>query len=446
MKANINKKFIAVLKTVLICVACVMLIIYAFLNFSAVSRKFFEFVGVFFPIFYGALIAYMLCPGVKFFERRVLRKWYQKGKYKLVRVVSVVMIFLIVILSIAFYCWKVLPRVLAGYAELQSLSEMYIGTLKEWILNIPVGTNFLSRYLTKLLEYFVGLLETFYSSFGSLIPDAMTIAKMLVGVFSDLLLGVVLSVYFLLAREKLLAQGKKVLRAFLNTGKYRMFSKSVRLADHNFGGYIKGQVADAIVMGTVSYVCLLLIGLPYYPLVSTLIGISNLIPVFGPWIGTIVGVGIIFLANPQASFWFLGLMIILHQMNKHMIRPYVLRVGVDASTMFMFAAIIIMTGLIGFWGLMIGVPVFAILYAILHIAVDGRLKQKGLPVDPEDYYATEAGKELYREREYKRARRRRGTKEDETEKEDFVLKKEETAVPKEVSEKKEESEKEEISV
>ena len=180
-----------------------------------------------------------------------------------------------------------------------------------------------------------------------------------------------------------------------------------------------------MVMGLVAYFCLMAIGVPYFPLISTIVGIANLIPVVGSLLGTIIGALIIALGNPHAVIWFTLFMIVLHQINTKMIRPYMIRVGVDASTMFMFAAIIIMTGLIGFWGLIIGVPVFVILYTILHSEVDKRLEKKGLSVDQADYYETQAGKELYREREYKRMRRARGAKKEEDidGKEDFIINK-----------------------
>lgn len=428
MKIDFNRRNHTLAFYALVVILVVTLCIFAFLNFGTVIRKAGNFLSVFLPIIYGGMLAYLLCPGVKFFERRVFRAMNSKKLYGLARVLSVVLMFLIVVLAITLFCWLVLPRVLAGYDDLQQMSDMYIETLKEWILGIPTGDTFFSSYITKLLEYFVGLLEKLYASASGSIPDVMTVATALVGVLGDVLLGIILSVYFLLARERLLAQLKKVLRAFLNTDKYRIVSKSARLADKNFGGYIKGQITDALVIGVISYFCLLIIGVPYYPLVSTLVGIASLIPVFGTLIGSIVGALVIFLANPMASVWFIVFMIVLHEVNKHMIRPYIIRVGVDASTMFMFAAIIIMTGLIGFWGLVIGVPVFAVLYAFLHSAVDKRLLQRGLSAELTDYYATEAGKELYWERERKRSRRKRGEKEEEAD-EDFKLKKHEPVPP-----------------
>ena len=227
------------------------------------------------------------------------------------------------------------------------------------------------------------------------------------------------------------------MRAFFDPQKYRFVSRSVRLADKNFGGYIKGQIADSIVMGLVSYFCLMLIGVPFFPLISTIVGIANLIPVVGSLIGTIIGALIIFLVSPPAVIWFVIFMIILHQVNIRMIRPYMIRVGVDASTAFMFAAIVIMTGLIGFWGLVIGVPIFVILYTVLHSEVDKRLRLKGLSVDQADYYETDAGKELYREREYRRMRKERTARKEEIieDTQDFIIiKKEEDPAEHEISE------------
>ena len=422
MKMEFNKKNTMIALCALLVLLTVTFCIFAFLNFSQVWKNINFFISVFHPILYGALIAYLLCPGVKFFERRVFRAMNRRKLYGLSRACSVIVVFLIAISFIGLFCWLILPRVLAGYAELQKISELYIETLKDWIINIPVGETFFSRYIAKLLEYFVGLLQTLYHSVSGALPDVMDVATALMNIVGDFFLGIILSVYFLLARERLHAQCKKILRAFLNADKYRVFAKSTRLADKNFGGYVKGQIADAVVIGAISFLCLMIIGTPYYPLVSTLVGFASLIPVVGTLIGSIIGAIIIFLVNPIASLWFILFMIALHLINRHMVRPYVIRVGVDASTMFMFAAIIIMTGLIGFWGLLLGVPVFAVLYAFLHSAVDKRLKQKGFSPDQIDYYTTESGRELYLEREKRRSRHKRGEKVEEIE-EEFRLKK-----------------------
>jgi predicted PurR-regulated permease PerM len=407
---------------------CGILCVFTFTHFGEVWANIIDFLNIFMPIFYGMAIAYLVYPGVRFFERKVFRKLNQKNRYALARILSIVIVFLSVILMITLFCWLVLPHIIEGYVDLQKMSNVYIKELKLWLFDVAASTGELSGYVTKLFEYFIDLMESFYDYMIALLPDMTSMAPALLGFVTNFFLGIVLSIYFLLAKERLHAQLKKLLRAFLNTKRYHFVSNSARLADRNFGGYIKGQIADSFVMGIVSYLCLMLIGVPYFPLISTIVGIASLIPVIGSLLGTIIGALIIFLANPPAVIWFTLFMIILYLVNIKMIRPYMIRVGVDASTMFMFAAIIIMTGLIGFWGLVISVPVFAILYTILHSEVDKRLQQKGLPVDQSAYYETEAGKQLYREREYKRMRKARSDRKREVfeDTEDFIIIKDET--------------------
>ena len=423
MKLNFNKQYTTVAIYALLVILCGILCVFTFTHFGEVWANIIDFLNIFMPIFYGMAISYIVYPGVRFFERKVFRKLNEKKRYGLARVLSIVIIFLIAILFIALFCWLVLPHIIEGYVDLQKMSNVYIRELKAWLFDVAASSGELSGYVTKLFEYFIELMESFYDYMIGFLPDMTSMAPVLIGFVTNFFLGIVMSIYFLLAKERLHAQLKKLMRAFLNTKRYNFVSQSARLADKNFGGYIKGQIADSFVMGMVSYFCLMLIGVPYFPLISTIVGIASLIPVVGSLLGTIIGALIIFLANPPAVIWFTLFMIVLYLVNIKMIRPYMIRVGVDASTMFMFAAIIIMTGLIGFWGLVIGVPVFAILYTVLHSEVDKRLQQKGLPVDQSAYYGTEAGKQLYREREYKRMRRARSDRKREIfeDTQDFII-------------------------
>ncbi len=447
MKINFNKQYTMIAIYALLVILCGILCVFTFTHFGEVWSKVIDFFNIFMPIFYGMAIAYLIYPIVKFFERKVFRRLNEKKRYGLARILSIIIVFLSVIVFIALFCWLVLPHIIEGYIDLQQMSNMYIMSLQEWLFDVAESTGELSGYMTKLIEYFIGLMESLYEYVIDLLPDVSSMAPALINFVTNFFLGIVLSIYFLLAKERLHAQMKKFMRAFLNTKKYRFFSQSARLADKNFGGYIKGQIADSFVMGVVSYFCLMAIGVPYFPLISTIIGVASLIPVIGSLLGTIIGALIIFLTNPPAVIWFTIFMIILCLINVKMIRPYMIRVGVDASTMFMFAAIIIMTGLIGFWGLVIGVPVFVILYTVLHFEVDKRLQRKGLPVDQSDYYETDAGKELFREREYKRIRRARTVKNEavEEEKEDFVVTKTEIPVFNEASSEDENKTEEPVS-
>ncbi len=407
MKPDFNKRYTTIavyfIAVLLICV----LLVFAFLNFSFFWNLFKSLVSIFSPIIIGAILAYAFSPIVTFFEKRVYHKLDLKKQYRLKRVLSVVSMFVLIILFMLVLILKVIPAVLRGYADLTIMSEMYLETLKEWLLGISLGEGHaMNGYFETLIGYIVELLNNIYSLVGEVSPDIASLASAIVGVLGDVILGIILSIYFLFSKEKILAQFKKLARAIFSRRKFASLGRSITVTNEKFGGFLKGQLADSLIIGVLCYICLSIIGVPYYPLVSVLVGITSFIPVFGMLIGTIIGAVIILLADPFGELWFVLFMIVLHLVNKYMIKPKVIRITVDASSVFMLSAIIITTGLLGIWGLILGVPLFAVLYAFLHSFINKRLHKRGLTTDAYEYYATKTGKELYLEREVRKNRRR----------------------------------------
>ncbi|PWL98200.1 MAG: hypothetical protein DBY04_04625 [Clostridiales bacterium] len=405
MKIEWNKKYSTIACYAAIVIFCVVLCVFLILDFNKFLHYAKNFLSVFNPVFYGILITYLLSPLVGFFERKVFGFLDKKGRYRLRRVVSVLCALLVVLAVILLFLWRIVPQVFRGWADLQNMSGLYLETVKEWLLGLSEGGGILSGYIETITEYAVELLDRFYSSISTIVPDVTVVADSLLGIVMDIFLGIILAVYFLLVKERLIAQVKKAGRALLSRKRYAAVAKGANLADKNFGGFIKGQLADALIVGTLCLICTFIIGIPYYPLVSTIVGLACIVPVFGPVLGTVAGALIILLADPVQVIWFVLFMVVLHLVNKKMIRPRVIHSGVEASSVFMFTAIIVMTGLLGFWGLIIGVPVFAILYAVVYSLVDRRLAEKGLATDTYDYYSTDAGREMHREEEARRERR-----------------------------------------
>ncbi len=417
MKPHFNKRYTMIAKyCVLVMLACVFAV-FVFLHFGRFVSFLWGIISILSPILIGAMLAYVFSPLVGFFERLVYHGLDAKKKYRLKRVLSVVSTFVIIITFLVLLILRLIPSVLRGYADLMDMSSFYLNTLKDWLHGLSFGEgHVLNGYVETLIGYVIGLLDSIYGAFGRITPDIASLAGVLVSILGNVILGVILSIYFLFSKEKILAQFKKTARAFLSHRKFGAFCRSVKVTNDKFGGFLKGQLADALIIGTLSYICLSIIGVPYYPLVSVLVGISAFVPLFGLSIGTIIGAVIILLADPLDALWFVIFMICLNLVNKHMIKPKVVRTTVDASSVFMLTAIILMTGIVGFWGLVFGVPVFAVLYAFIHSLVNRKLGKRGLATDSYEYYATEAGKELYLERELKKARRKRlGGHYDETE-------------------------------
>ncbi|MBQ9747351.1 MAG: AI-2E family transporter [Clostridia bacterium] len=403
-----NKRYMTIaVYSALVLMACIFFV-FLILNLDRVWSLLRWLVSVLSPILIGAMLAYAFSPLVTLFETKVFCKRSGKPNYRLSRALAVLATYLIVISLMVLLVMNLIPSVLRGYADLADMSELYLETLKGWLRGFSLGdTHALGGYFDKVIEYIVGLLDSVYGIFDIFTPDITAVVGTLVSILGDVVLGVILSIYFLFAKDLVLAQFKKAARALLGRRKFGAFCRSVRMTNDKFGGFLKGQLVDALIVGSLTYVCLLIIGVPYYPLVSVIVGLSAFIPLFGMIIGAIIGAGIILLADPLDALWFALYMIGLHMVNKHMIKPKVVRTGADASSVFMLTALIVTTGLVGFWGLIIGVPVFAVLYAFLHSGINRRLSRRGLPTDSGAYYETEAGKELYEERQHKRERHRR---------------------------------------
>lgn len=406
VKIEWNKKYATIALYAFIVIFCVVFCIFLFLDFNTFGRYVSKILSVFNPVFYGILITYLLSPFVNFYERTVLKGLDRKGLYRLKRTLSVLCTLLVVIVAAVLFVWRVIPQVFRGYADLQNRSGLYFETVKEWLLGLSAGDSVLAGYIDKITEYAVELLDKIYTGLNTIIPDVASVAGTAVGIIKNFFLGVILAVYFLFVKERLIAQIKKAGYALFSKKRYAALAKGANLANKNFGGFIKGQLADALIIGTICFICTSIIGIPYYPIVSVLVGVACIVPVFGILIGTVVGALIILLADPIQVIWFVLFMVILHFVNKRMIRPKIIRSGVEASSVFMFTAIIVMTGLLGFWGLIIGVPVFAILYTVMYSAVDRRLAKKGLATDTYSYYTTDAGRELHMEEEVRKARRK----------------------------------------
>ncbi len=403
MRPDFNKRYTSIAVHCAVVIFLAIFAVFALMHFSFFWNTFRWLISILSPILIGAILAYLFSPIVTFFEKKIYCKLDEKKKYRLKRVLSVISSFLIILLFLFLLILYVIPAVLRGYEDLAIMSNMYLETLKEWLLEFSLGEGHaLSGYFDTLIGYIATLLDDVYGLFSEILPDFANLMTAVVGILGDVILGIILSVYFLFSKEKILAQFKKLARAFLSRRKFSALLRSVKVTNEKFGGFLKGQFADALIIGVLAYICLAIIGVPYYPLVSVVIGIASFIPVFGMLIGSIIGAGIILLADPYSEPWFALFMVGLYLVNKFMINPRVIRITVDASSVFMLAAIIITTGLVGLWGLILGVPLFAVLYAFLHALINKRLAKRGLSTDAYEYYTTKTGKELYIEREVRK--------------------------------------------
>ena len=207
----------------------------------------------------------------------------------------------------------------------------------------------------------------------------------LVGEFVNFVLGLIVSVYVLFGKERFTSQAKKLTYAFLSTDHANMLLHLTKKSNEIFGGFIIGKIIDSAIIGVLCFIGLSILRMPYTLLVSVVVGVTNVIPFFGPYIGAIPSAILITLADPKMGLYFLIFILVLQQVDGNIIGPHILGDSTGLTPFWVLFSILVGGGLFGFVGMIMGVPTFAVIFYIIGMIAERRLEKKNLPV-PSEYY------------------------------------------------------------
>jgi predicted PurR-regulated permease PerM len=390
-------KRIAIFITVLICV--IILFSQMVDKLYLVGQAFKAFFKAISAIVAGCVIAFLLCPIMNFFKphltkffRRLLGSKHERraeGIGNALAVVCSVLVFLIVIVGLL---WILIPELQSSIARLYSNIPTYINTLQGMIDKLPVNNDELQALADKYLTNFETTLTTLIQD--KLMPNLntviATISSGVIGGFKfivNLFVGVIVAIYILATKDQLAAQGKKII--------YCLFSKKVGntvldaldSVNNIFGGFINGKIVDSAIIGVICAVFCISVDMPYAVLISVVIGITNIIPFFGPFIGAIPSALLVLVESPSMSVMFVIFIILLQQVDGNVIGPLILGDSTGLSGLWIMFAILAGGNLFGLAGMVLGVPVFACIYTLFSVLIGRRLEKRGLTTET-DYYIT----------------------------------------------------------
>ena len=382
-----GKKTLAVGAALLLLAAALVLCV---LRFDAVWGCLRLIANAMAPLFCGVVIAYVLNVFVHFFEDFVFRPFRNaKGKFwlKAKRPLAVLLAYLIVLLVIAFIAFFIIPGVVESMSVLgetlqKTLPETYQRVLT-WV------TDFAQKHDLTFVQEFVmsfnwnGLisnLSRFTTDFvGSLVSVTVNVASA-VFVF---VMGFIFSVYMLFGKEKLLRGVKSTLLAFLPERAGRRIARVGTVANQVFFAFIKGQLTECVILGTLCYIGMSILGLDYALLISSIVALGALIPILGAYIGCISGVLILLLIHPIDALIFLIFLLCLQQLEGNLIYPRVVGSSIGLPPVWTLFAVLFWGGILGIPGILIGTPATAVLYRLLRTSVRERLREKEIdPLDP----------------------------------------------------------------
>ncbi len=388
MKVNWNSKYTTIAVYTIIVILIALALIFLFFNFPAVKAFLSKINIVLKPIFYGLIFAYILNPLMEIFERRVFRFDPKKrnSHFKAKRLGAIICTYLSVLLLLTLFISLFVPQIGSSYMDLQSKFGTYIDNTKAWITSLADQYDFIAQIYSKITAKMDSFLADLISSLQTLAPLLKTYIAGFVVEVTNIFMGLILAFYLLYSKERLIAQIKKFTLACAGQESYHKIEKIAVLSDSKFGHFIVGKIVDSLILGLMCLISMWLLKLPYYPLISIIVCITNVIPIVGPFIGAIPSALIIFIADPWAAIEFVILIIILQQIESNIIEPRILGNSMGLSALWIIVSITIMGKLFGVGGMFISVPIFAVLYSLIKEFSEEKLKKENLPVSTLNYY------------------------------------------------------------
>ena len=342
------------------------------------------------PFLIGFGIAFLLLPVVGrvewFFGKTLFRR---KAHPRLSRVLATVLAFLLLLALMAGFFAILLPQLITSVKSILQYGATFISMNSDRINQLLQKTEFLSIEGEQLVIAWEKVASEMMNYASVAVSNVMAIAGGISnGVYTvvfHLVVGLIAAFYLLLDKENFCAQVKKLCYAVFNKPTCETLIHWTRRANKIFVGFIAGKILDSLIIGLICYVCMLLFRIEYPLLISVIVGVTNVVPFFGPYFGAIPSILILLLVNPMSALWFGIFIIILQQIDGNLIGPFILGDYVGVSAFWIMASIVIGGALFGFVGMLLSVPVFALIYAIVRTVVAIQLKKRDLPTDSASY-------------------------------------------------------------
>lgn len=336
------------------------------------------------PLFTGIVIAYLLCPIAKFLEKQCSKLRFTA---RMARPLSVFATILLAIGVLGLFCALMLPQLVDSIAglvkDLPGLLDAQLARLSVFLKSDNEAAAAVMQIITSVEAFLANWIKTeLFSTVSALAGSILSVGSAVV----NLCVAVVVAIYLLLDRERYVAQCRKLFCAVSKNKRVnRAASEAVEQTDRIFSGFISGKLLDSLIIGVICYIGLLLLKMPYALLISVIVGVTNVIPVFGPYIGAIPSAFLLLLVSPEKCIIFVIFIIALQQVDGNIIGPHILGNSTGISAFYITVAVMLFGKLLGFLGMVAGVPLFATLYYLVKRLAEYSLKRQGMPVDTPSY-------------------------------------------------------------
>lgn len=327
--------------------------------------------GILTPFLYGAVIAYILAPICNRIEGALIRVFQLKqGKKGIAEALSIVLSLILALALVWFLVMLVFPQVWSSIVGIANAVPGQLIAANEGLHNLlqsqPQLQTYWDEFSGRLTTEVTGWLKTgLLPTMGTMVEQLGSQLAVFVGIVKNLFLGILISIYFLASRRQFAAQSRLLLHGVFPDRWADMIEEEIRYADKMFNGFLMGKLLDSAIIGLLCFAGTTLMGIQSAALVSVIVGVTNIIPFFGPFIGAIPSALLLLLENPLHCVYFIIYVVILQQLDGNVIGPKILGNSTGLSSFWVLFSILLFGGLWGIVGMIVGVPLFAVIYDIV---------------------------------------------------------------------------------
>ncbi len=366
-------------KTIMQLILFTVVIIFAFVNIEALWNFFMYIIKVFMPFIIGAIIAFVLNVLLNVVENKLFKKLNEKNSKiwrRIKRPTSVITTFVIIIAIIAFVLGLLIPQLQNTVEIFTDNIDSYKEQSVELLDKIGISNKDIKNF-TNGLDDIQGELTTYLdNNKEEIMQTTVGVASTVIGTITSFVLGIVFAIYILLKKEDLARQSKKILKAYLPEKREKRIREICEVSNTTFGNFISGQCLEALIIGILCFIGMLILQIPYASTISVLVGFTALIPVFGAFIGTAIGAFLILMVDPTKAIIFIIFIIILQQIEGNLIYPKVVGKSVGLPGLWVMVAVTVGASIAGILGMLVSVPLCSVLYGIIKTNVNARIDEK----------------------------------------------------------------------
>jgi predicted PurR-regulated permease PerM len=350
------------------------------------------------PFVWGLVISYLLAPMTRWFQNKLFeplgKRIFKSDARRLFgfsRALAILLAILVALALVTGLLWLILPQLYTSIESIALNMSTYVSHMEAWIQRLfedyPVAEEYVVAVLGDLSDGLSGWIKnSLLPVMNSIVTSAYTSVIFVVKGVYNIFVGLVVSCYVLFNKETFGAHVKKILYSTFSQRGVERFLHALDFTDRAVMGFVSGKILDSLIIGLLCYICCSLLRMPDVILISVIVGVTNIIPFFGPFIGAVpCALIILMMSTPMKCLIFIIFIILLQQLDGNIIGPKILGSTVGINGFWIMFSIILGAGLFGFLGMLLGVPVFSVIYAGIRCLVNGRLKKRGLPVETAQY-------------------------------------------------------------